>query len=214
MNHRLEPPHFQQPQSLAPDLLSSNSSIKDYTTLPPKKRIERALRFFQMDVADELEKEGERDMTKNNVKEFVIAQKALKLSPDECEELMYELTAKLFNEKKGINTFKALKVMGKTLLPYFDLVTDVMVFLELRGKNMTMAVVQGITLAFSIVAQSLLSWLAGQPKLVVLSGLVGFKPAIEAWRDATNAKPYTNQITPTNTIEKPTRNLLLRSLHE
>jgi len=145
-----------------------------------------------MDVADELEKEGERDMTKN-VKEFVIAQKALKLSPDECEELLYELTAKLFNEKKKIDTFKAMKVMGKTLLSYFDLVTDVLVFLELRSKNMTMAVVQGVTLGFSMGAQSLLSWVVSQPKLVALSGLVGFKPAIEARRDATNAKPYPNQ---------------------
>jgi len=73
--------------------------------------------------------------------------------------------------------------VGKTLVSYFDLVTDVMVFLELLRKNLTMAVVQGVTLGFSMGMQSLFSLLVGQPKLVALSGLFGCKPAIEAWRD-------------------------------
>ena len=80
-------------------------------------------------------------MTSDDLKEFVKAQMALGLSLGECEELLYELATKLFNEKKGVDTFKALKVVGKTLLSYFDLVTDVLVFLELLRKNLTMAVV-------------------------------------------------------------------------
>jgi len=132
-------------------------------------------------------------MTSDDLKEFVNAQKALGLSSGECEELLYELATKLFNEKKEVDTFMALKVVGKALVSYFDLVTDVMVFFELLRKNLTMAVVQGVTLGFSMVLQSLLSWLVGQPKLVALSGLLGCKPMIEAWRDATDAKPYQNQ---------------------
>ena len=158
--------------------------MKNYSELPTaKERISRALRVFERDEEEEFEKEGARDMTSDDLKEFVNAQKALGLSSGECEELLYELATKLFNEKKGVDTFKALKVVGKTLVSYFDLVTDVMVFLELLRKNLTMAVVQGVTLGFSMGMQSLFSLLVGQPKLVALSGLFGCKPAIEAWRD-------------------------------
>ena len=150
--------------------------MKNYSELPTaKERISRALRVFERDEEEEFEKEGARDMTSDDLKEFVNAQKALGFSSGECEELLCELATKLFNEKKGVDTFKALKVVGKTLLSYFDLVTDVMVFLELLRKNLTMAVVQGVTLGFSMGMQSLLSWLMGQPKLVALSGLFGCK---------------------------------------
>ena len=183
--------HLLEPQKI----LSSKSSLKDYSTLhTSKERIDQACLVFRRDVEEAFEEEGAPEMTSDVLKEFVIAQKALKLSQNECEELLCELASKLFNEKKGVDTFKALKVVGKTLVSYFDLVTDVMVFLELRRKNSTMAVVQGLTLGFSLFMQSLASWALGQPKLVALSGLVGFKPAIEAWRETTNAKPFPNQM--------------------
>ena len=128
--------------------------MKNYSELPTsKERISRALRVFERDVEEEFEKEGARDMTSDDLKEFVNAQKALGLSSGECEELLCELATKLFNEKQGVDTFKALKVVGKTLVSYFDLVTDVMVFLELLRKNLTMAVVQGVTLGFSGIAE-------------------------------------------------------------
>ena len=116
--------------------------MKHYSELPTlKERIRRAIRVFERDVEEEFEKEGARDMTSDDLKEFVNAQKALELSSGECEELLCELATKLFNEKKEVDSFKALKVVWKTLLSYFDLVTDVMVFLELLRKNLTMAVV-------------------------------------------------------------------------
>jgi len=182
--------------------------MKNYSELPAaKERISRALRVFKRDVEEEFEKEGARDMTSDDLKEFVNAQKALGLSSGECEELLCELATKLFNEKKGVDTFMALKVVGKTLVSYFDLVTDVMVFLELLRKNLTMAMVQGVTLGYSMVLQSFFSWLVGQPKLVALSGLFGCKPAIEAWRVATDAKPYPNQKCPNSMIRSLSRTL-------
>jgi len=131
-------------------------------------------------------------MTASDVKEFVEVQKKLMLS-DDCTDLSYQLIAKLFNEKKGIDTFKAIKVFGKTIVSYFDLITNVLVFIEFLSRRATIAILQGVSLGFSLVLQIMMSIVIGQPMLAALSGLIGLKPVIEAWRDAKDAKPYPKQ---------------------
>ena len=86
-----------------------------------------------------------------------------------------------------------MKTFGKTLLSYFDIITDVLVLVDLIKRNSRMALVQGISLGVSFLFQSVLSLAMGQRAWVVLSGLLGLKPTIESWRDATRAKHFPNQ---------------------
>uniref|UniRef100_A0A6T5THP8 XK-related protein n=1 Tax=Triparma pacifica TaxID=91992 RepID=A0A6T5THP8_9STRA len=95
---------------------------------------------------------------------------------------------------KEVDHYKVMKTFGKALLSYFDIVTDVLVLLDLIAKqNTRMALIQGISFGVSFLIQSIISIAFGQPLWVVLSGLVGMKPAIESWRDATRAKPFPSQ---------------------
>jgi hypothetical protein len=95
---------------------------------------------------------------------------------------------------KEVDHYKVIKTFGKALLSYFDNITDVLVLVDLIAKNNTrMALIQGISLGFSFLGQSILSLNFGQPLWVVLSGLGGMKPAVESWRDATRAKPFPKQ---------------------
>jgi hypothetical protein len=55
------------------------------------------------------------------------------------------------------------------------------------------AAVLGGVLAFSFVLQCATSLALGQPLWIGLTGLIGMKPAIEAWRDATGAGPFKGQ---------------------
>ena len=87
-----------------------------------------------------------------------------------------------------------MKTFRKAILSYFDMVTDVLVLVDLATKgNMRMAVVQGVSLGFSFLCQSILSLAFRQPLRVVLLGLVWMKPALESYRDATRAKAFPNQ---------------------
>ncbi len=60
-------------------------------------------------------------------------------------------------------------------------------------KFQIVAVVQGGILAFSFVCQCVFSIALGQPLWVGLMGLIGMKPALEAWRDATGAEKFEGQ---------------------
>jgi hypothetical protein len=67
------------------------------------------------------------------------------------------------------------------------------VLVEFIATNPAMAVIQGVSLGFSMVAQSFTGFAWGQPTWVNVLGLFGMKPLIEAWRDAVDAKPFPNQ---------------------
>ena len=99
-------------------------------------------------------------------------------------------SSRIATEKKDFDPFRVMKVFGKHCLSSFDTVTDILITITLSATNAKMALVQGGALLVSFVLQSIASQILGQPLWVVLAGLLGSKPVVEAWRDATNAKPF------------------------
>ena len=78
-------------------------------------------------------------------------------------------------------------------MSYLDITTDILVFLEFIHTNPSIAYVQGGSLAFALVMHAFFSLAFGQPLWVATLGLIGMKPLVEAWRDATDAKPFPGQ---------------------
>jgi hypothetical protein len=74
-----------------------------------------------------------------------------------------------------------------------DLGTDLATMAYYATVNPVIAMVQGGVLVFSFVSQFTVSIALGQPLWVGLMGLVGMKPAVEAWREATGAEPFVDQ---------------------
>ena len=130
----------------------------------------------------------------DKVKEFVNSKILKGLSHDEAENLKYDIMNAMAVDIKEVDHFKVMKTFGRSLLSYFDIITDILILVDLIAKGNTgMALIQGISLGVSFLFQSILSLAMGQPLWVVLSGLVGMKPAVESWRDATRAKTFPNQ---------------------
>ncbi|GMH77054.1 hypothetical protein TrLO_g3750, partial [Triparma laevis f. longispina] len=149
--------------------------------------------LFYAEVHEPYVEDPKMESMVEEMKAFVGAQVLRGLTNVEADELKYAISNKLATELKDIDHYKVMKTFGKTLLSYFDIITDILVLVDLIKRNSRMANVQGISLGVSFAFQSVLSLAFGQPIWVVLSGLVGLKPAIESWRDATRAKPFPNQ---------------------
>ncbi|GMH93418.1 hypothetical protein TL16_g12623 [Triparma laevis f. inornata] len=91
------------------------------------------------------------------MKAFVAAQVLRGLTPAEADELKYAIANKLATELKDIDHYKVMKTFGKALLSYFDIITDILVLVDLIKRNSRMALVQGISLGVSFLFQSVLS---------------------------------------------------------
>ena len=96
-------------------------------------------------------------------------------------------------EKAEYDPYRILSLFFKTMMGYVDLATDVATMALYVKKFPTIAAVQGGILAFSFVCQCVFSIALGQPLWVGLMGLIGMKPALEAWRDATGAEIFEGQ---------------------
>jgi len=166
----------------------------DYRTLrTAKERLDRGVKLFKQHVLDPCDEQGAEELAPEHIDTFMDAQRLKGLSIEECDKLKTRLIIVQVQEKKGIDTFKVMKVFLKTVISYTDLITDVMVLMVFTKTVPDLAMVQGASLAFSMFSQSITSLAMGQPLSVGLAGLVGMKPVIEAWRDASNAKPFENQ---------------------
>ena len=171
--------------------ISFRSDYRDLRT--SEERIEKALLLFYTQVHEAYVEDSKMESMVEEVKDFVAAQVLRGLTPAEADDLKYAIANKLATELKDIDHYKVMKTFGKTLLSYFDIVTDILVLVDLIKRNSNMALVQGISLGVSFFFQSIMSLAFRQPIWVVLSGLLGLKPAIESWRDATRAKAFPNQ---------------------
>ena len=156
-------------------------------------RVSKAMWAFKRDVLTPYEDDPEASNLKEEVKKFMEEQTKKGLSDEEINELKIEAIVKVVEEKKEIDTFKVLRVFGKTLISYADTATDVLVLFEFMAKNRTMAIIQGVSLGFCMLMQFLVSFVFLQPIWMGLLGLVGMKPLLEAWRDAVQAKPFPTQ---------------------
>jgi hypothetical protein len=96
-------------------------------------------------------------------------------------------------EKAEYNPYRILSLFFKTMMGYVDLATDIATMAYYASVNPMVAAVQGGILAFSFVCQCVTSIALGQPLWVGLMGLIGMKPALEAWRDATGAEAFKGQ---------------------
>ena len=170
------------------------STDGDYKNIPSsKERVENALWMFKKSVLTPYEDDPVADNLKEEVSKFMAEQVEKGLVEEEMNALKIEVIVHIAKEKKAIDTFKVLRIFGKTVISYADIVTDVLVLLEFMLKNKAMAIIQGISLGLSLLIQCIWSLALGQPLWVGVLGLIGMKPLLEAWRNAVHAKPFPKQ---------------------
>jgi len=172
----------------------------DYRNIPTtEERLLKAHSLFQRNVLNPFEDSASTSVVatpenlKGELKSFLSAHQRKGLTSAETDELCHDIIVKIATEKKKIDPFRVMKVFCKFCLSSFDTITDILITITLSATSPMMAIVQGGALFFSFVVQSIMSHILGQPLWVVLSGLFGTKPLVEAWRDATNAKPFPGQ---------------------
>ena len=171
------------------------SFIKDYRRLnTTEERVKACLRTYTAEV---LSVHGTRESTlsfsEQTVFDFMETQKSFGLSDSEVRSALVRIAYLQVVEKAEYNPYRILSMFFKTMMGYVDLATDVATMALYVKKFPTIAAVQGGILAFSFVCQCVFSIALGQPLWVGLMGLIGMKPALEAWRDATGAEAFKGQ---------------------
>ena len=189
---------FEEPANRAtmPRQMSTQSStVNSYDRLKTaEERVAFGLRKYQREV---LEVHGTRESTlsfnEQTISDFMERQKANGLSESDELLLYRRLLFLQIGEKQEYNPYRILSLLFKTMMGYVDIGTDIATMVFYATVNVLIAKVQGGILAFSFVCQCLTSLALGQPWWVGMLGLIGMKPAVEAWRDATGARAFEGQ---------------------
>ena len=117
---------------------TGSSFREDYRNIKTsQERIEKALHRFRTEVLDPFLEDPEAESIVDEVKEFVNSQIAKGLSEDEASNLNYDIMNAMAVDIKEVDHYKVMKTFGKALLSYFDIVTDVLVLLDLIAKRNT-----------------------------------------------------------------------------
>jgi hypothetical protein len=176
-------------------ITSRLSFNKDYRRLnTTEERVKACVRTYTAEV---LSVHGTRESTlsfsEQTVFDFMERQKSFGLSDLEVHLAWARIAYLQVVEKAEYNPYRILSLFFKTMMGYVDLATDVATMAYYATVNPMVAAVQGGILAFSFVCQCVFSIALGQPLWVGLMGLIGMKPALEAWRDATGAEAFKGQ---------------------
>jgi hypothetical protein len=168
---------------------------KDYRRInTAEERVKACVRTYTAEV---LSVHGTRESTlsfsEQTVTDFMERQKCIGLSESEVHLALVRIAYLQVVEKAEYDPYRILSLFFKTMMGYVDLATDVATMALYVKKLPAIAAVQGGILAFSFIVQCILSIASGQPLWVGLMGLVGMKPALEAWRDATGAETFEGQ---------------------
>jgi hypothetical protein len=179
----------------ARQLSTQTSTVKDYRRFEmPEERVTACMRTYKREI---LSVHGTRDSTlafnEHMIDDFMERQKASGLSESDVMLVYRRIAFSQVVEKAEFNPYRILSLFIKTMMGYVDLGTDLAAMAYYTEKNPLIAAVQGGILVFSFFMQCIFSIVFGQPLWVGLLGLVGMKPALEAWRDATGAGPYEGQ---------------------
>jgi len=172
------------------EITSRLSFNKDYRRLnTTEERVKACLRTYTAEV---LSVHGTRESTlsfsEQTVFDFMERQKSFGLSESEVQSAWVRIVYLHVVEKAEYDPYRILSLFFKTMMGYVDLATDIATMAYYATVKPMVAAVQGGILAFSFVCQCVFSIALGQPLWVGLMGLLGMKPALEAWRDATGAE--------------------------
>ena len=138
-------------------------------------------------------RESTLSFSEQTVLDFMERQKSFGLSESEVHLAWARIAYHQVLEKAEYDPYRILSLFFKTMMGYVDLATDIATMAYYATVNPVVAAVQGGILAFSFVCQCVFSIALGQPLWVGLMGLIGMKPALEAWRDATGAEAFEGQ---------------------
>ena len=175
-----------------------------------EERIEKAVQLFLKDVLDPFLEDPEAENIFQEFDSFVSAQVAKRLTPAEADKLEGALVNALAVDIKEVDHFKVMKTFGKAILSYFDIITDVLVLVDLATKgNTRMAIAQGVSLGFSFLCQYILSLVFGQPLWVVpLTRSISVPPYPPGGRPTTRPTrkswTFTKSTGPTGAETRPT----------
>ena len=174
---------------------TQKSSVKDYRRFETsEERVKACVRTYQREV---LSVHGTRESTlkfdEQTILDFMETQKSFGLSESEVHLVFVRIAYLQVVEKAEYNPYRILSLFFKTMMGYVDLATDIATMAYYATVNPMVAAVQGGILVFSFVMQCVSSIALGQPLWVGLMGLIGMKPAVEAWRDATGAEAFVGQ---------------------
>ena len=176
-------------------ITSRLSSIKDYRRInTAEDRVKACVRAYTAEV---LSVHGTRESTlsfsEQTVFDFMERQKSFGLSESEVHLALVRIAYLQVVERAEYDPYRILSLFSKTMMGYVDLATDVATMAYYATVKPMVAAVQGGILVFSFVCQCVFSLALGQPLWVGLVGLIGMKPALEAWRDATGSGAFEGQ---------------------
>lgn len=184
------------PADAGKQITTAKSSVnRDYRRLSTtEERVAACIRIYKRELVGV---HGTPDSTlafdEDTVEEFMERQKANGLTEAEVLLVYRRIVFLQILEKAGFDPNRVLILFLRTLMGFVDLGTDIATMMFYASVNPVIAIVQGGILAFSFAMQCISSLALGQPLWVGLMGLIGLKPAVEAWRDAIVADEFKGQ---------------------
>ena len=172
--------------------ISTLDGYKRFKT--PQERVVFASRTYQREILCKYGKwQSKLEFSRNTVRDFMKAQQDIGLLDEEIS-LVYRRIAFLHGEEKAeYDPHRVIVLFFETMLAYVDLGTDTASMISYSNSMPSIALIQGIVIAISFLVQFVSSVAFGQPLWVGFMGLIGMKPMLEAWREATGADPYVGQ---------------------
>ena len=192
-------------ESPAPEPIMEQAEAKretdvslDAPRVAPQRTTQRerdAMRRVRQAVAD-LEKFIEKIPNLIGVRGSVRAwlEQHAELTPEDQLSAMLHFTTswvQLHKKEKKHKVFQILQAVGLT---YTDMGSDVYmcIYYTSADKPENAMIIGGI-LVVSFVAQGVAAFFSHQPPGMVIAGLLGLKPVVDSYREATDAQPFAEQ---------------------
>ena len=116
------------------------------------------------------------------------------LTPNDERSAMLHFARSWVHLHKKNKKHKVIQILQAVGLTYTDMGSDVYLCLYYASVDKPEnAMIIGGILAASFVVQGVCAFFLHQPPRMVIAGLLGLKPVIDSYREATDAPPYPNQ---------------------
>ena len=162
-----------------------------------KKTCNTVYKNFKKDIIDEYVHGDLKDTFDTTlISNFIQKQQANDVININNDILKTSIIYNMVLDMKHIDKHRFLFILLNSVADCIDIFLDIAVLLQyIHLKYTTFVILQGLTIGISFFLQFAVSIICNQPIGWALTGLIGIKPILDNWRDATTTVTFSGQIT-------------------
>ena len=162
-----------------------------------KKTCNTVYKHFKKDIIDEYVHGDLKDtFDTTSITNFLHKQQANDVININNDILKTSIIYNMVLDMKHIDKHRFLFILLNSVADCIDIFLDIALLLQyIHLKYTTFVILQGLTIGISFFLQFIVSIICNQPIGWALTGLIGIKPILDNWRDATTTVAFSGQIT-------------------